>query len=372
MRIAPATDFPPVLRPPPLYCMYLDKPMRDHVLLQAISRVNRPFAEKSRGLEKSCGLVVDFVGIFGDLEKALAFDKREIVESVIDMEDIMTAFEKGMREDARPYLDLCGLDDRALEKAREKMTVRETREAFYSFFRRMQIFYELLSPDARLRPFVDDYRALSALYRVVAGEFDGRRLPPRLLDLAQKTRKLLMEEVKGMRPREPEPPAVLDEALLEKLKPGDEPGRLQIHGLLRAMIAAAESQAEENPALKRLGEQAENLRERFESRQEAAGVVLELLRLGREVAREKREMENSGLSGSAFAVFTALNARKIPNSRKLAEKVAALAAERFPHYRENPEQEQGLRIAIYESLGPPESGKSAKEVVDEIIGGMGK
>ena len=27
---------------PLLYCMYLDKPMRDHVLLQAIARVNRP------------------------------------------------------------------------------------------------------------------------------------------------------------------------------------------------------------------------------------------------------------------------------------------------------------------------------------------
>src|SRR3546814_13168828 len=30
---------------PVLYAMYLDKPMRDHVLLQAISRVNRPYAD---------------------------------------------------------------------------------------------------------------------------------------------------------------------------------------------------------------------------------------------------------------------------------------------------------------------------------------
>lgn len=45
---------------PILYCMYLDKPMRDHVLLQAIARVNRPH-EDEEGLTKPCGFVLDFV-----------------------------------------------------------------------------------------------------------------------------------------------------------------------------------------------------------------------------------------------------------------------------------------------------------------------
>ena len=58
---------------PILYCMYLDKPMRDHVLLQAIARVNRPY-EDADGRAKPAGFVLDFVGIFENLEKALAFD----------------------------------------------------------------------------------------------------------------------------------------------------------------------------------------------------------------------------------------------------------------------------------------------------------
>ena len=48
---------------PILYCIYLDKPMRDHVLLQAIARVNRPY-EDDDGLIKPYGFVLDFVGIF--------------------------------------------------------------------------------------------------------------------------------------------------------------------------------------------------------------------------------------------------------------------------------------------------------------------
>ena len=40
---------------PILYCMYLDKPMKDHTLLQAIARVNRPY-EDDEGLKKPSGL----------------------------------------------------------------------------------------------------------------------------------------------------------------------------------------------------------------------------------------------------------------------------------------------------------------------------
>src|SRR5207237_760597 len=56
---------------PILYCMYLDKPMRDHTLLQAIARVNRPYEEEGE-IKKPAGFVLDFVGIFEKLEKALA------------------------------------------------------------------------------------------------------------------------------------------------------------------------------------------------------------------------------------------------------------------------------------------------------------
>ncbi len=62
---------------PILYCMYLDKPMRDHVLLQAIARVNRPYEDQS-GKHKPGGFVLDFVGIFDNLEKALAFDSQDV------------------------------------------------------------------------------------------------------------------------------------------------------------------------------------------------------------------------------------------------------------------------------------------------------
>src|SRR2546421_10337369 len=51
---------------PTLSTIYLDKPMRNHTLMQTIARANRVF------LDKANGLIVDYVGVFRDLQKALA------------------------------------------------------------------------------------------------------------------------------------------------------------------------------------------------------------------------------------------------------------------------------------------------------------
>ena len=92
---------------PILYCIYLDKPMRDHVLLQAIALVNRPY-EDNDGLIKPYGFVLDFVGIFKQSwKKPLAFDS-DVVGSVIRNIDVLkTLFAKLIEEDAAQYLPLC-------------------------------------------------------------------------------------------------------------------------------------------------------------------------------------------------------------------------------------------------------------------------
>ena len=51
---------------PSLSTIYLDKPMRNHTLMQTIARANRVFGDKTNGL------IVDYVGVFRELRKALA------------------------------------------------------------------------------------------------------------------------------------------------------------------------------------------------------------------------------------------------------------------------------------------------------------
>jgi type I restriction enzyme R subunit len=76
--------------------MYLDKPMRDHTLLQAIARVNRPYENEAQEMVKPHGFVLDFVGIFDKLEKALAFDSDEINAIVKDLKLLKVLFKNKM------------------------------------------------------------------------------------------------------------------------------------------------------------------------------------------------------------------------------------------------------------------------------------
>jgi type I restriction enzyme R subunit len=81
---------------PQLQTIYLDKPLKGHMLLQTVARVNRPAPEKETGL------IVDYVGVLEDYEKALAFYEREdfttISQSFYDIDKTVEEFEKLLKE----------------------------------------------------------------------------------------------------------------------------------------------------------------------------------------------------------------------------------------------------------------------------------
>lgn len=68
---------------PILQVMYLDKPMKDHTLLQAICRTNRTYDQG-----KTHGLIVDYIGIFDDVARALDFDESSMRKIITNIEDI--------------------------------------------------------------------------------------------------------------------------------------------------------------------------------------------------------------------------------------------------------------------------------------------
>jgi len=78
--------------------IYLDKPMRNHTLMQTIARANRVFAKKNNGL------IVDYIGIFNDLKKALAIYGSASGGSVKEGELPVEA-KKALVEELRTALD---------------------------------------------------------------------------------------------------------------------------------------------------------------------------------------------------------------------------------------------------------------------------
>ena len=78
--------------------------MRDHVLLQATARVNRPYADAD-GTPKRIGLIVDFVGVLRELKKALRFDSADVSGVIKDLDLLMKDFLEKIVAAKASYLD---------------------------------------------------------------------------------------------------------------------------------------------------------------------------------------------------------------------------------------------------------------------------
>lgn len=180
---------------PILYAMYLDKPMRDHVLLQAVARVNRPY-EDDRGIKKPCGLIIDFVGVLKELNKALAFDSRDVTGVIEDLDLLLVRFRELMGTTGKQYLELAGGgpggNDQKLDRLLyETFLDQEEWQRFVEFFKEVETLYEILSPSAELRRYVDDYNKLADIYLMLRNAY-GKKTTF-IGEIAHKTEKLVRE-----------------------------------------------------------------------------------------------------------------------------------------------------------------------------------
>ena len=149
---------------PVLQAMYLDKPMRDHTLLQAICRTNRVY-----GQAKSHGLIVDYIGIFDDVAKALNFDEKNVQQVITNIEEVKQklpelmkqclSYFHGVDRTVRGFEGLCA--------AQEALPTNKEKDAFGADYHVLNRAWEALSPDSFLAPYKSDYLWLTKVYESV-------------------------------------------------------------------------------------------------------------------------------------------------------------------------------------------------------------
>ena len=146
--------------------LYLDKPMRNHTLMQTIARANRVFPGKHSGL------IVDYANVFASLEKALAIygAGKGGKSPVKDKQKLVAELRKAV-EAATAYCTAHGVDLAALEQLPAGSMKRLERMD--------KAVNALISPDPLRREFLGHERLVSTLYGAVkpdpaALEFAGR------------------------------------------------------------------------------------------------------------------------------------------------------------------------------------------------------
>ncbi|MDZ7400014.1 MAG: type I restriction endonuclease subunit R, partial [candidate division KSB1 bacterium] len=333
---------------PVLYCMYLDKPMRDHVLLQAIARVNRPYEAEGKG--KPCGLVLDFVGIFANLEKALAFDSQDIEGVVRDIELLKVDFGQKIEFAREHYLSVIRghYGDKAVEAVLVHFQDETIRQEFYQFFKGLSESYDIISPDAFLRPYINDMETLARMYRMLREAYEPGIDVDR--DFSKKVAQLVQEHTSGGRIRDTIEVYQINDRTLELIEQSQVSDTERVFNLLKSIEKEVREHVGAQPYLKSIGEKAALIIELFKSGQKQTLEALEeLKKLIVEINEARAEQQAKNLPKEIFSIYWVLKNEGIGSPEACANQMIE-TFQRYPHFRTSSAQEREVRSKLFSVL----------------------
>ena len=167
--------------------MYLDAPLREHSLLQAIARVNRP-----HGDEKTYGLVVDYWGVSVKLAEALAvFSTIDVQGALTPNVDELPRLQSRHAAAMRFFQPVENPDD--LDACVGVLEPEDVRAEFDLAFRRFSQSMDMLLPDLRALPYQGDLRWLGKIRGTARARYRDDQLD--LSGCGEKVRKLIADAV---------------------------------------------------------------------------------------------------------------------------------------------------------------------------------
>lgn len=352
---------------PILYAMYLDKPMRDHTLLQAIARVNRPYENEELEMVKPHGFVLDFVGIFENLEKALAFDSDEINAIVKDIQLLKYLFQSKIEKDVPPYLELIkhGFNDKDTDNLISYFRDKSKRKEFFKLFKEIEMLYEIISPDKFLRPYIDTYATLSAIYQVVRNAYAKRVQVDR--EFQRKTNELVQSKIAGTAPNFNNEFFEINEKTIQKIKDSQDNDNTKVINLIKSIEKIADENSDD-PFLIGIKERAEAVEENYESRQLSTQEALEAIRkLYEEDIKRRKEQAEKGFDDLTFFIYKKMLENEINNAEEITKEIKGEFVN-HPNWKSSEKELRELRQAVYFALLAEEDDiDKAANLIDELF-----
>lgn len=315
--------------------IYLDKPMKNHTLMQTIARANRKYPGKE------AGLIVDYVGVFRKLQEALAIyggassgeggegepikNKAELVEYLKHLlaRGITFLSEHGVNaqaiKDAHGFEKVAKLDD-AVEQL---IANEETKNSFMSQARIVSRVYRAILPDPDANELAPD----AVLISVIAQKIKALAPPVDISDVMQQVEELLDRSIAPVpyiiKEDDDQPLHDLSQIDFEKLKEKFNQGRKRTEAeKLRALLSMKlETMLTENPTRKDFMEKFQKLIDAYNSGSLNIEVFFkELVDLTADLKVEDQRAIRENLSEEELALFDILT-KPVP---ELADKERTL------------------------------------------------
>jgi len=167
--------------------MYLDKPLKEHNLLQAIARTNRTYDGKTYGL------IVDYFGVSSFLEKALdIFSKDDIQGALMPIGSELPRLQSRHRAAMR-YFDYIRKDD--LESCIQILEPEDVRSEFEHTFKLFAKSMDMILPNPMAQPYVGDLAFLGKVRQAAKSRYKVEDMD--ISDLGEKVRQLIADHLRA-------------------------------------------------------------------------------------------------------------------------------------------------------------------------------
>ena len=335
---------------PILQAMYLDKPLRDHTLLQAICRTNRPYGDL-----KTHGLIVDYLGVFDDVAKALEFDEKGFRKVVSNIEGLKKQLPEAVQKCLAFFLDVDRTQTgyEGLMAAQECLPNNDVRDGFAAEYCVLGKLWEAISPDPMLEQFETDYRWLTQVYLSVQPTSGTGKLIWHAL--GAKTIELIHQNVHVDAVRDDLETLVLDAEVLEAVMGSPDPTKRAKE--FEAKLTARLRKHMGNPRYKHLSERIEALKERHErGLLNSVDFLKHLLELARELVAVEKETPPKEDEDRGKAALTELfqqvrnDSTPVVVERVVADIDEIVRLVRFPGWQQTAAGEREVKKALRKTL----------------------
>lgn len=307
---------------PSIGTVYLDKPMRNHTLMQTIARANR----RSEG--KTSGVIVDYVGVFNNLQKALAVyagggsgkegkepieDKEALVQALDDALGSARSFVQPLGADVDGIMTVKGFERLKLISEAVEVLVApdDRRREFLRLTGAVTKAYKALLPDERAAPFLKPvavFHTLSDAVRAKLGPVDISAISDRIAEIIDERLEgvaILTPIVEGDTPEGRVDLSGVDFEALAKLF--DRSPKVASERLRESAEETTRRMAERNPTRVKLVERLEKLVAEYNAGSIDAERFFEALKeFVRSLNEEEQRAAQEGLSEDELAIFDLL------------------------------------------------------------------
>jgi type I restriction enzyme, R subunit len=242
---------------------------------------------------------------------------------------------------------------------------QDRRKEFFKEYKEIEMLYEIISPDAFLRPFIDQYATLSSIYAVVRNAYAKAVYVDRAFQ--KKTNRLVREHIGTEQLMKVSEFVMIDENTIDLIKRQKGGDGTKVINLVKSIEKAAEENSED-PFLVALSERAAAVQATFEDRQKSTAEALdELLKEVDRNEKRKKEQAAKGLDAVGYFVFRKLTDDGIKNADDVSRRVAE-SFTKFPNWQRSEGELRELRKQVtFALLREEDDVEKVTSIVDALF-----